>query len=130
MKLVVSLIVLVASASLYASGWNCKNQDARYPRAKLYNSTTNPRVPAAFVVSDSSGTVLSARGSEISKRNLSNGVRYSANDGDVSAVLFVKHREGADAPLAEGEEVYGKLVVVGEDGRDTYDMWCARYLKN
>lgn len=133
MKALISLIVLVGSASLYASGWTCQNQDAAYPKAKLYNKTTNPRVPAVFVVSERSGTVLSARNEEISKRNLSNGVRYSAEDGNTgSATLFVQYREGSDKPLEEGEEVYGKLIIVDaeSDRRDTYDMDCKRYLKN
>lgn len=125
------VITLFASSFALASGWNCNEENDGYPRAKVVNHTTNPRVPAVFIVSDESGTLVSAKNEDISKRNLSNGVRYSAyGEDNTQAVLFVKYLEGSSAPLKNGETVEGKLVVTVEGEKATYNMICARYLKN
>ncbi len=132
MKYLVTVIVFASSLTL-ASGWNCKAEGAGFPRAKVVNHTTNPRKPAVFVVSGRNGTIVSGQDNEITKRNLSNGVRYTTGDESYKAVLFVEYREGAEAPLENGETVYGKLILVEDDNsavEKTYDMECARYLKN
>lgn len=119
--------VLLLSQVSMASGWLCSGEGWR---AKLINSTTSTRVPSVFVVSEANlGTVLVARKEEISKRNLSNGVRYSASGEDFSAILFVQYKEGSDEPLESGEEVFGKLIV-NHGENESFDMACKRHLRN
>ncbi len=128
MRFAIVLSALVLSQLSLASGWRCSGEGYR---ATLTNSTTSPRVPAYFGVSDRQGTLLSAHNEEISKRNLSNGVRYTASgDDNFQAILFVRYREGYDAPLKDGAEVDGKLILTVEGEKGTYDLTCRRYLKN
>lgn len=127
----VLVLAMVASQLSLASGWNCREKNGDM-RAKIVNKTTNPRVPAVFVISDAvGGTAMAAKEADITKQNLSNGVRYSAYGEDsYQGILFVKYREGAEAPLKNGQTVYGKLIVIVEGEKASYDMVCSRYLKN
>jgi hypothetical protein len=124
----VILSALFLSQFSMASGWLCSGSGYH---AKLINKTSSPRTPAVFVVSNRQGTMLTAKGKQIHKRNLSNGVRYTATDDGLTAILFVQHREGADDALEHGEEADGKLILNNdrEGDRDKADMNCKRYLK-
>lgn len=118
-----------------ASGWNCTDEDGY--KVQLYNHLDATRTPAVFVVSgDEIGTLLVARDEAISKTTLSRGTRYYAKSSPTdamsgTAMFWVDYVEGRDAPLADGDQVAGKLVLRydGEPGVPS-DLTCVRYLKN
>jgi hypothetical protein len=130
---VVLASVVALSSSAFASGFRCESPDGY--RVKIYNhvqADNGTRVPAVLVVSHAqAGTLLSAKGTEISKRNLSNLVQYSAKGpkgGLTYAVVQIAFKEGRDI-LAEGERAYGTLVLAKGVERQTSRLTCHRYLK-
>jgi hypothetical protein len=131
-KLVLACVVGL-STSAFASGFRCTSSEGY--RVQIYNHV-NPengtRVPAALVLShDEAGTLLSAKGAQISKRNLSNVVQYSAKgtSAGLSAVIVqVAFKEGRET-LAEGERAYGTLILASGSGRETSRLVCTRYKK-
>ncbi len=130
LKLVlVSVVGLAAPA--FASGFRCASTDGY--RVKIYNHThasQGTRTPAILVVShENAGTLLVAEGSEISKRNLSSVVQYSAKGqkGELSqAVVQIAFKEGKEY-LAEGEKAYGTLILAKGGKRATTRLLCTRY---
>ncbi len=134
MKLL-ALITLVIGSGAFASGFICEEPDSHSPlTVKLFNKTVGgTRIPAVMVVSDEhAGTILVAKGEEISKRNLANGVRYTATpaDKDTQAVLTIDFKEGNET-LEDGEVVKGSIRFIDSGGvGDAEELECARYLKN
>ncbi len=131
MKFALVTFVFVSQLT-FASGWNCSEVNNGYPRVKVINHTSNSRVPAVMVVSRRGGTILTGKNSEIEKKNLSNAVRYTVEDESYKAVLTVNYREGASAPLENGEMVSGRLVLTSDQGEgetERFTMECERYLK-
>lgn len=125
------ILTLLASQFALASGWNCTERNKGPHHAKLTNHTDKPRVPAVFIVSDKSGTLVSAKNDGIKKKIVANGVIYSGyGEDNYSASLFVQYREGVEAPLENGDVVFGNLTVTVEGESQSYKMDCARYLKN
>jgi len=130
LKLVlVSVVGLAAPA--FASGFRCASPDGY--RVKIFNHThaeQGTRTPAVLVVShDNAGTLLAADGSEISKRNLSNVVQYSAKGpkgGLSQAIVQIAFKEGKEY-LAEGEKAYGTLILAQGGKRATTRLVCTRY---
>jgi hypothetical protein len=131
-RIVLAAAVSVFSSAAFASGWNCETADGEYS-VKRYNSRTSTRTPAALILSSEDGTLLSAHGSEIKKRTVSRGTRYTAETSRSDAfhgsvVFWVNHIEGSDTPVADGEEVDGKLVINWDGEQEKFDLTCARYL--
>ena len=156
MKLVNTLAVLAIatfSASAQADGFSCQTVDGDL-NVKIYNHT-NPevgtRVAAVMVVSDpavSGGRKTIVRFTEVNGVLESRASRYEANvdlrfnDSARKGELILGTKLGqldkiiADidfsyaAPVAAGEEVEGKLILVKRNGdRVRADLTCARYLK-
>lgn len=132
-KLVLASVVGLSS-SVFASGFRCESPDGY--RVKIFNHThadAGTRVPAVLVVSHKdSGTLLSAKGTEISKRNLSNVVQYSADGtgkGLSKVVVQIAFKEGREV-LAEGERAYGTLILAQGASRQTSRLTCSRYKAN
>lgn len=145
MKKALLLGILVVSTSVFASGWVCKGSGGDTENwkltVKLFNHTTNTRVPAILVVSDrNQGTLLTAKNQQIKKTTSGRYTRYSANvkrsdllhdSGWISVKLGVKYREGIDAAVPEDHEVPGYITFYQEDQfHDHVDLTCERYLKN
>lgn len=125
--------VVSLSVPALASGFRCDSRDGY--RVQIYNHTNaseGTRVPAALVVShETAGTLLAAKGAEISKRNLSNVVQYTAKGpkgGLTYAVVQIAFKEGRET-LAEGERAYGTLILAKGVDRQTSRLVCSRYLK-
>ena len=132
-KLVVASVVGLSS-SVFASGFRCESPDGY--RVKIYNHThadEGTRVPAVLVVShQDAGTLLTATGAQISKRNLSNVVQYSAEGtkaGLSKVVVQIAFKEGREI-LAEGERAYGTLILAQGAKRQTSRLVCSRYKAN
>jgi len=157
MKLVniFAVIVMTAfSASAQADGFNCQTADGSV-NVKLINHT-NPeigtRVAAVMVLSDTNvayGRKTIARFTDVNGVLASRSSRYEANvdlrfnDSARKGELILGTKLGmldtiiADidfsyaAPVANGEEVTGTLVLVKRDGNKIKsDLVCSRYLKN
>lgn len=129
--LVVSFLVVGAGA--FASGFKCEGSEYS---VKLFNKLDATRTPAVLVVSvnrDGIGTLITAKGSEISKTNRLNTVRYTVDAAEAfakQAILQISFKEGRET-LEEGEVVSGQLILVQEDGsREVTDLECSRYKKN
>ncbi len=137
MKSVIKLVlasVVGLSSSVFASGFRCESPDGY--RVKIYNHThaeAGTRVPAVLVVShENTGTLLTAKGAEISKRNLSNVVQYSAEGsraGLSKVIVQIAFKEGREV-LAEGEHAYGTLILAQGASRQTSRLTCSRYKAN
>ncbi|MFH0958700.1 MAG: hypothetical protein V1897_08355 [Pseudomonadota bacterium] len=135
LKLVLFLVVCTVGASVFASGFRCIS-DSGY-KLKIYNHVNaedGTRIPGVLVLSDSRGTLFTAKGSEISKRNLSDVVQYTVHveDTDLQAdyvIAQIRFKEGRET-LREGEKVIGSLIFSGNGEREYSAMICSRYLKN
>jgi hypothetical protein len=130
-----TLASLVLGTGAFASGFICEEPDSYSPlTVKLFNKTVGgTRIPAVIVISDEhAGTILVAKGEEISKKNLAHSVRYTATPAnkDTEAVLNISFKEGNDS-LEEGEVVMGTLRFTDSGGEgDLTELECSRYLKN
>lgn len=112
-----------------ASGWDCRGNDGY--SVKIRNSTTAPRKPALFLITYRGNNELRATEEYISKKNLTNGVRYTADNlADVRYILFVAHNEATGPSLGNGDKVYGKLIERYDGTESKFDLVCVRYLKN
>lgn len=157
MKLVNTFAVIVMaafSASAQADGFNCQTEDGSI-NVKLINHTSpeaGTRVAAVMVLSDTAvahGRKTIARFTDVNGVLESRSSRYEANvdlrfnDSARKGELILGTKLGqldtviADidfsyaAPVAAGEEVEGKLVLVKRDGsRIKSALTCSRYLKN
>lgn len=157
MKLVniFAVIVMAAfSASAHADGFNCQTEDGSL-NVKLINHTApeaGTRVAAVMVLSDTNvayGRKTIARFTDVNGVLESRSSRYEANvdlrfnDSARKGELILGTKLGmldtviADidfsyaAPVANGEEVTGTLVLVKRDGsKIKSDLVCSRYLKN
>lgn len=125
-------VVALLSVPAFASGFRCESRDGY--RVKIYNHTNaqeGTRTPAVFVLShEDSGTLLVAKGAQISKRNLSNVVQYTAKGGQKGldyAIAQITFKEGRET-LAEGERAYGNLILAKNGHRQVSRIVCERYL--
>ena len=131
-KIVLASVVGLSVPAL-ASGFRCESRDGY--RVQVYNhvsASEGTRVPAALIVShETAGTLLAAKDGEISKRNLSNVVQYSAKGpkgGLTYAVVQIAFKEGRES-LAEGERAYGTLILAKGVDRQSSRLVCTRYKK-
>lgn len=131
---IVAVIAGLFGAPAFASGFRCESRDG--VNVKVYNHI-NPqdgtRVPAVFVVStDAKGTILVAKGKEISKKLLTRVTQYSVESrkaGLEHVILQVYFKEGRDY-LAKNERVKGNLIYGAAGVRQVKPLVCSRYLKH
>ena len=134
MKNVIFGVLALAASASFASGFRCESEEGF--KVKLYNQTkSGTRVPSKLIVSHenaSPATLLVADGSEITKTNRLNTVRYTVDGSDMNlhqVILQIKFKEGQET-IREGEVVEGQLILVDEEGsREVSDLACERYLK-
>ncbi len=149
--LTLALVTLLSSAAARADGFVCESL-AGDLNAKVYNKTSDgTRTAAIMILSNphvSAGRKTIATFRNTSSTLSSSGAAYYAEVdaenaetarggeliagtklGFVSAVnLYVNFSYAT--PVADGEEVYGKMIVIKNNGeRIPVDMVCARYLK-
>lgn len=157
MKLIQTLAIAALatfSAAAHADGFVCQTTDGAL-NVKIFNNTdpsVGTRVGAVMVVSDPAvggGRKTIARFTDTHGVLESRGSRYEANvdlrfnDSSRKGELILGTKLGqldaiiADidfsyaAPVAAGEEVEGKLILVKRNGdRIRADLACSRYLKN
>ena len=135
-KFLMSVLAFALTGAAFGSGFTCEDtNDAGY-RVKYYNQvSTGTRNPGVLIISDADAdpsTQLVAKGSEISKSNRANTVRYTVDGSQMDlkqAILQVSFKEGREI-LAANETVEGQLILVAQDGsRDVLNLVCTRYLK-
>jgi len=131
----IGLTLALMTGMASASGFKCEGLDSGF-RTKLFNHVQpglGTRVPAAMIVShEDEGTLLSAKGADIRKRNRANTVQYVTDGNDRldadTVILQIRFKEGREV-IERGETAPGQLVLVKDGTREVYDLSCERYLK-
>lgn len=134
--LFIVVAVFAVGSQAFASGFACADDSGN--RVKIYNHL-NPedgtRLPAVFVLSNKNiGTLLVAKGEQISKRNHTEVVQYAVRGNALLGVDYVvvqiQFKEGRQV-LAKGATVPGNLILAKQDGRRSVTkLRCQRYTKH
>ena len=134
--LIIVVAVFGVGSQSFASGFSCADNSGN--RVKIYNHLSpedGTRLPAIFVLSKKNiGTVLVAKGEQISKRNHTRVVQYAVRGNALVGVDYVvvqiQFKEGRQV-LAKGASVPGSLVLAQRDGRKSVTtLRCQRYTKH
>ena len=135
-SLIVFISINLFSLSANASGFRCVDESGLH--VKIYNflhGEDGTRLPAVFVLSHPTrGTLLVAKGTQISKKNFASEVQYAVRGNALTqskyVIVQIAFKEGKET-IPKGEIVSGRLIFSNQGGAKTLSgLSCARYLKN